>query len=254
MRKVTGTGALLLMTGACQFLEAAGDAAGSARLYVDLFMSPTDKILAVSQMPLVQTELGLEPRQMLSIEAIRNEPADKIPAAADLIQKARKAAKEGIRGESIELLDKMSVAVDDWRLATLDTILSDVQRKRLQELMYQVDGLNGLCRKGRLAEMMELSPSQVRAVDVVCSKYDPVLDFMYHRLNRQRIAGLSVDETMDDRRANLRCWFTVTADTERLKEEELFSVLSDTQLRIWRALCGAPLVIEWTPDACMATH
>ena len=166
-----------------------------ARRYVDFALSQEQKTVAVISKPVVQKDLHLTAGQLTNIAVFQNKPLKEIPSITNLVAQA-KAANNSDRGEIV--VEELK-QYDQYLLTSLSNVLTASQSKRLQEIIWQVDGLKSLNNNHELATALNLSDDQLGQVGDVFAFYEPILNPLYQRLGRQMIAGLSVDETLKER-------------------------------------------------------
>jgi len=71
---------------------------------------------------------------------------------------------------------------DQYLLTSLSNVLTASQLKRLQEILWQVDGLKSLNNNHELATALNLSDDQLGQVRDVFAFYGPILNPLYQRL------------------------------------------------------------------------
>jgi hypothetical protein len=168
----------------------------SARLYVDFSgISQEQKAFAIIARPEVQKELHLTSEQLTKITAFKQVPMKEIPAITNM-----SARSEGVaESDRHKIVEEKLKLYDQYLLTLLSNVLTAPQAQRLQEIIWQVDGLKSLQKDQLLVSELGLSDEQVGQVRDVFHFYEPILNPLYQRLGRQMIAGLSADESLKGR-------------------------------------------------------
>jgi len=212
-----------------------------ARLYVDFSTTQVQKTLAVISKTEVQKELQLTSNQLARIAVIRQMRLKDISTVTNLLAQA----KAGSKDEQKKIDDAIWKLADEYLINSVINVLTDDQKRRIQEIVWQVDGLKSLDKNHQLATTIGLLQEQVKEVQDVFAFYDPILSPLYHRLGRQMIAGLSADETLHDRNDQVEALASAITVIEKERDRDLRDVLTPVQRGKWQELIGKPLKIQW---------
>jgi len=213
----------------------------SARRYVDFSVSQEQKTFAVVSKPVVQKDLHLTAGQLTNIAVFKHKPLKEIPSITNLLAQA-KAANDSDRREIV--VEEMK-QYDQYLLTSLSNVLTASQSKRLQEIIWQVDGLKSLNNNHELATVLSLSDEQLEQVRDVFAFYEPILNPLYQRLGRQMIAGLSGDETLQERTKQVESLSDAVTIIEKERDRDLYRILTTAQKEKWRDLVGKLMHIQW---------
>jgi hypothetical protein len=211
------------------------------RLYVDFCTTQVQKTMAVISKAEVQKDLLLTTNQLARITAFRQQRPKDIPVLTNLLAQAKIADKANRK----RIEDEIWKRADDYLLNSLTNVLTADQSKRLQEIMWQVDGLKSLDKDHQLATALGLTHEQVREVKDVFALFEPVLSPLYRRLGRQMIAGLSADESVQGRKEQAESLAGAITVIEKERDRDLYTVLTPIQREKWRDLIGRSLQIQW---------
>jgi hypothetical protein len=162
----------------------------------------------------VQAELGLTPDQKGALEKYLRETA---PADMAFLQ-----ANEGHQAEFESYRSKARESLD----AVLKQALSDAQRKRLNELVRQREGLFG-------------GPSLWAGLDITDEEKAQFMAIIEPMSKRMQAAAAEAQHATD--RAEIeRKVLGLRAELERKME----AVLTDAQRQRWLAMLGKPVAVE----------
>lgn len=213
-----------------------------ARRYVDFSVSQAQKTFAVISKSTVQKDLHLTAGQLTNIAVFKNKPLKEIPSITNLVAQAKAANNSDRREIVVEELKQY----DQYLLTSLSNVLTASQSKRLQEIIWQVDGLKSLNNNHELATALNLSDDQLGQVRDMFAFYGPILKPLYQRLGRQMIAGLSGDETFKERTKQVESLSDAVTIIEKERDRDLYRILTTAQKEKWRDLVGKPVHIQWT--------
>lgn len=212
-----------------------------ARRYVDFSVSQAQKTFAVISQSTVQKDLHLTAGQLTNIADFKNKPPKEIPSITNLLAQAKAADNS----ERRKIVDEELKHYDQYLLTSLSNVLTASQSKRLQEIIWQVDGLKSLNNNHKLAIALNLSDEQLGQVRDVFAFYGPMLNPLYQRLGRQMIAGLSGDETLKERTKQVESLSDAVTTIEKERDRDLYRILTPTQKKEWSNLLGKPVHIQW---------
>jgi hypothetical protein len=212
-----------------------------ARRYVDFSLSQEQKTFSVVSKPVVQMDLHLTAGQLTNIAVFQHKPLKEIPSITNLLAQT-KAANNSDRREIV--VEEMK-QYNQYLLTSLSNVLTASQSKRLQEIIWQVDGLKSLNNNHELATALSLSDEQLEQVRDVFAFYEPILNPLYRRLGRQMIAGLSGDETLQERTKQVESLSDAVTIIEKERDRDLYRILTTAQKEKWRDLVGKPVHIQW---------
>ena len=216
-----------------------------ARLYVDFSMAQAKKIFQVVSKPEVQADLQLTTNQLAKITACRQQEPKDIPYLTNLLSQSKASKnKEDRKKISNEIWDKL----DEYQLNSLFEILSVIQSNRLQQIVWQVDGLKSLKHDHILSAALGLTDEQVGQIRDVFTFYEPILSPLYQRLGRQMIAGLSADETLQGRQEQVQSLIGAVSAIEKERDRDLYRTLTLTQRETWQRLIGRSISLHWEPE------
>jgi Spy/CpxP family protein refolding chaperone len=205
-----------------------------ARLYVDLFTIPAQKLFNIISKKVVQEELNLSDKQKKLIVTLQNKSPDEIP---------------GISSEdaqySDEIMNKEMEQYSQYLISALYKTLTPSQTERFQQIIWQVDGLKALHADKQLQNDLNLSHKQIAEIMNSLASYDLKLTPLYRRLKREMIAGLSSDETLPGRKAKANSLAEQIILIEVKKDNDLYEILTPPQKRKWVQLQGIPIQIKW---------
>ena len=217
---------------------------GGPRQYVDLSVTQVQKIMAIVSRTNVQEDLHLTTTQLAEIAAFRQRQPKEIPALTNLLAQVKVADKENRK----RLEDELWKRVDEYLLASLSNALTRTQSARLQEIVWQVDGLKTLDNSKQLETALGLSQEQVKQVRDVFAFYEPILTPLYRRLGRQMVAGLSADETVESRKDQVSSLTGAITAIEKERDLDLRYALTPEQREVWHHLIGRPIELHWEPE------
>jgi len=206
------------------------------------------KAFAVLSKAEVQHDISLSSNQLTRIKAIRNLDAKAMPAVSNFLKKTGPATNVSQRLQRSEEVIKLA---DNFQLESYYAVLASSQSNRFQEIMLQVCGLKMVSSNQKLARTLDIADSQFKKFKDILARYDIELDPLYHRFQRQTIAGLSPGESLESRSSQVRASADSICAIERKREVELGTVLSNAQQEEWRRLKGVSLQIHWDYDDFM---
>jgi formate dehydrogenase maturation protein FdhE len=215
-----------------------------ARQYVDLSVTQVQKIMAIISKTNVQADLHLTTNQLAEIAAFRQRRPKDIPALTNLLAQVKVSDKETRK----RLEDELWKRVDEYLLDSLSNVLTSIQSARLQEIVWQVDGLKSLDNSKKLVTAIGLTQEQVKQVRDVFVFYEPILTPLYRRLGRQMVAGLSADETVQSREEQVQSLMGAIIAIEKERDRDLRYVLRPAQREVWHHLIGKPIELHWEPE------
>ena len=213
--------------------------ASKARLYVDLSLSQAEKVFDIVSKTTVQRELRLSHEQMRALESLPNEA---VPENWSSNTKNRREGADGPEDGSVEDPDERYF---EFLSTSIHQLLTSSQASRLQEIVWQVDGLKSLRDDRVLCRAMNLSPEQDKEVASVFTFYDSQLNPIYKRLRAQMITSLSPDENIEEAEKNVNTWSAHITMFEKERDEALYSILTNSQKRQWTQMLGIPIQIKW---------
>ena len=211
------------------------------RRYVDFSVSQAQKTFAVISQSTVQKDLHLTAGQLTNIADFKNKPPKEIPSITNLLAQAKAADNS----ERRKIVDEELKHYDEYLLTSLSNVLTASQSKRLQEIIWQVNGLKSLNNNHELAIALNLSDEQLGQIRDVFAFYGPILTPLYQRLGRQMIAGLSGDETLKERTKQVESLSDAVTIIEKERDRDLYRILTSTQKEKWSDLVGKPVHIQW---------
>ena len=212
-----------------------------ARMYIDICVTPVQKTMTVISKTEVQKDLQLTTNQLAKITAFRQQRPRDIPALTNLLAQAKASGKANRK----KIDDEIWKRVDEYLLNSLSNVLTASQSKRLQEIMWRVDGLKSLDKDHQLVVALGLSDKQVGEVRMCLLFYEPILNPLYRRLGRQMVAGLVADETLQDRNEQVESLACAITAIEKERDRDLHDILTPVQREKWQQLIGRPLQIQW---------
>jgi hypothetical protein len=194
--------------------------------------------------PRVRRELRLTSAQLAELKALDNLDTKDVPGLTNLVAQAKTAdpaTRPAIRAEEQKLWDAFC-------LGSVSNILTGAQRKRLQQIIWQVDGIRSMDRDPRVAAALALTDEQLEDVKEVNALFDPIVDPLRHRLGRQMIAGVGGDETMRGREEQVVALAKALIILEKERDRDLYGILSPNQRELWRRLLGKAIRLQWPLD------
>lgn len=127
----------------------------------------------------------------------------------------------------------------------LSQTLTTRQMQRLRELLIQMRGPMILTEDASLARAVHLSDERINDMKEAIQLDVTTLDGFRKRLRRAMIAGVSANETIQDRDRRVRLLYGVILAVEKSQDEQLLSSLTPEQRGLWTASGGMPLSIDW---------
>jgi hypothetical protein len=251
LHRSLGLLALLLLCAPCIAASPAND---DARLYVDFTQvqatTQSAKFLIVLSKAEVRKDLQLTDDQIAKIADIGKTPMTAVPAVAALLAQAKAADRAQRFKLNVEAMNQY----EQYLVHSESEILTTAQSKRLQQVMWQVDGLKALGWDHDLTAAVGVSSGQLAELANTLAEFRPVLVPLYRRMGRQSIAGLSGEETMNERTQEVERLSQAIVLIEKQQEYELFSALTPAQRDQWARVTGKPIRITWDPNSIFPSN
>lgn len=216
-----------------------------ARLYVDFNMAQGKEIFQIVSKPEVKADLQLTTNQLAKITAYRQQEPKDIPALTNLLSQSKASTNKEDRKK---ISNEIWKGVDEYQINSLFCILSASQSNRLQQIVWQVDGLKSLKHDHTLSAALGLTDEQIGQIRDVFAFYEPILSPLYQRLGRQMIAGLSADETLQGRQEQVQSLIGAVTAIEKERDCDLYRTLTLTQREMWQRLIGRSIRLHWEPE------
>jgi Spy/CpxP family protein refolding chaperone len=200
----------------------------------------------------VQDSLKLTQQQIKSLESAWWSSPTNIPAVAELRRSQKQLLEAAHSDEERTKIHragnkKTSFLIQQNLETTLQSALSSLQTKGLDELFLQMKGPHAILEDTNVIQELNLSREQTNQMSDVSNSYGQFLSLL-----RQRFLRLQIQPTRNRDRADLESEIEslvrVIKEVEKDQDAGLLAVLSEEQHRSWNKLCGAPIRIDWKVD------
>jgi len=207
--------------------------------------------LCVLGRPDVQAELKLTAKQIATIKRVCSAKAEDIPGAKELLTNARKLQSDPALSASAKeklgkaLHDAMSGLCEAHQRRELSAVLSANQRQRLDEILIQMVGPIAILESPTISSKLQLSEKQTAEMADTAKHYESGFGWIRARYGRQQIAGLSKNESLQEREREVEALFVVIRAIEKERDADLLLGLTPAQLASWHTVEGKPFPIAW---------
>lgn len=239
--------ALVLLVGTTVF----GDD-GSARRYCDwTHEDDTPRAFCLLGRKEVQKDLALTMEQVERLKRAWRVPKQDIPGVEEFSATFKKLIADPTLSDydrekfGMSYTSGVLIFYRAYERQELSQTLSPKQMQRLRELLIQMRGPTILTEDASLARMVHLSDEHVSEMKDTIKSGEATLETFRKRLGREMVAGLSANETIQDREEGINLLCEVVRAVERERDHDLLSSLTPEQRSSWNALGGKPLSIAW---------